>query len=71
MNHFIAPGGIDIGDSACQFNRFRLAVSILLRIDFRLRCDTVLGKKLLRFGTAVSARTVVTPVEFLHGRCRI
>ena len=68
MHQFFALGGIYFTDAGYQFHGIGFAKRALFRVDFGLRFDAMLRKKLLRFTACLSARSVVTPVKFSHDK---
>ncbi len=66
MNHLLAFGGVQVTDAFEQCQRIVSRNRLLFCIDFCFRFDVSLGKKLLRFSAAYSARPVVAPIEFCH-----
>lgn len=72
LDKLFAFGNQQLVDGFDQLKRLPLLVRLLLGVDFLFWLNSDFGKKLLRFSTRLSARSMITPVEFwhfVHPRC--
>ena len=69
MHQFFAFSGIDLANAGYQILCISFAKRVLFCVYFGLRFNAMLCKKLLRFTTRLSARSVVAPVKFSHDDC--
>jgi hypothetical protein len=70
LNDLLAFGDVQFINVTQQFEGFRLLVCFLLRVYLDLGLNAGFRKILLRFSTRLSARSMVTPVDFCHQNSR-
>ena len=66
-HNFFALGGNQLAGGAGQFECIVAFERCLSGIDLFNRFNSCVGKKLLRFSTGRSARSMIAPIQFRHG----
>lgn len=69
MDNLFTFGGIELIDLLQQVKCSVLFIGVFSRIDLDGRLKTCIRKELLRFPAGLSARPVVTPIDFRHRLC--